>query len=310
LNAPRFDTAAVERVRGQLLSDLRRATTNPGALASLRWWAAAFPNHPYGRPVNGTLESVPHIGVDDLRAYTKRVFARDNLSIAIVGDIDAAGAGAMIDRIFGALPATAQLAPVPSADPQDLGRRIDVHLDVPQASIIFGGAGIGRKDSDFMAAYVVDHILGGGIFSSRLYNEVREKRGLAYSVGDNLVWLKSAAVNLGSTATRANKVAETLDVIDKEIRRMAESGPTAEELRKAKAYLKGSYSLNLDSSRSIAGALLQIQIDDLGIDYIDKRNSLIDAVTLDDAKRVAKRLLDGKMLVSVVGRTQGVATQN
>ncbi|HZS64614.1 MAG TPA: pitrilysin family protein [Xanthobacteraceae bacterium] len=311
LTAPRFDATAVERVRGQLFSDLRRESTNPRALASLRWWAAAFPNHPYGRPVNGTLESVAQIGVEDLRAYIKRVLARDNLKIAIVGDIDAVTAGAMIDRIFGALPAKAELAPVSYAEPQALGRRIDVKLDVPQANIVFGGVGIARKDPDFMAAYVVDHIVGGGTFSSRLYNEVREKRGLAYSVGGSLVWLHNAAVNLGSTATRSNKVGETLQVIDEEIRRMAESGPTAEELKKAKAYLKGSFALNLDTSRSIASALLQIQLDDLGIDYIDKRNALIDAVTLDDAKRVAKRLLDGKMLVSVVGRTQGgLTTQN
>lgn len=310
LTAPRFDADAVERVRGQVLSDLRRETTSPNAIASRRWWAAAFPNHPYGRPLNGTLDSVPHITADELRAFTKHVFARDNLKIAIVGDIDAAAAGAMIDRIFGGLPAKAELAPVPQAEPQNLGQRIVVNLNVPQATIIFGGVGVPRKDPDFMAAYIVDHILGGGSFSSRLYSEVREKRGLAYSVGDSLVWLKSTALNLGETATRADKIAETLQVVDAETRRMAESGPTAEELSKAKAYLKGSYALNLDTSRSIAGALLQIQIDDLGIDYIDRRSAQIDAVTLDEAKRVAKRLLAGKMLVSVVGRTQGLATSN
>jgi zinc protease len=137
---------------------------------------------------------------------------------------------------------------------------------------------------------------------------VREKRGLAYSISDNLVWLKGAALMIGGTATRADRAGETLRVIESEIQRLAESGPTAEELAKAKSYLKGAYSLNLDTSNKIAGALLQIQLDDLGIDYMDRRSALIDAVTLEDTKRVAQRLLKGGMLVTVVGRPQGVTS--
>jgi zinc protease len=159
-----------------------------------------------------------------------------------------------------------------------------------------------------MAAYVVNYILGGGTFSSRLYREVREKRGLAYSIYDSLVWLKGAALMVGGTATRADRTAETLKVIESEIQRLAESGPTEDELTKAKSYLKGAYALNLDTSNKIAGALLQIQLDDLGIDYMDRRGSLIDAVTLEDAKRVARRLLKSDMLVTVVGRPQGVTS--
>lgn len=310
LNAPRFDQQAVERVRGQILSGLRRETTNPNNIASRRWWEAAFPDHPYGRKVNGTLESVPRITADDLRAYAKRVFARDQLKIAMVGDIDAATAGAMVDRVFGAMPARADLRPVPEIRPQALGQRIVVDLDVPQAVVTFGRVGIARKDPDFMAAYIVNYILGGGTFSSRLYREVREKRGLAYSINDSLLWLKSTALMIGGTATRADRTAETLEIIESEIKRLADNGPTEEELRKAKSYLKGSYALNLDTSGKIAGALLQIQIDELGIDYIDRRDALIDAVTLEDAKRVAKRLLDSKMLVTVVGRPEGVTSRN
>jgi zinc protease len=308
LTSPRFDTGDVERIRGQILSGLQRDTTSPNVIASRRWWAAAFPGHPYGREVNGTLESVARIGVDDLRAYIKRVFARDGLKIAIVGNIDAAEAGALVDRIFGTLPAKADLTPVPAAIPQNIGQRIVVDLDVPQAVITFGRRGVFRKDPDFMAAYILDYILGGGTFSSRLYREVREKRGLAYSINDSLVWLKSAALMIGGTATRSDRTAETLTLIESEIQRMAAAGPTEEELGKAKSYLKGSYALNLDTSGKIAGALLQIQLDDLGIDYMDRRNDLIDAVTLEDTKRVARRLLNGGMLVTVVGRPQGVTS--
>ena len=308
LTKPRFEGTDVEIIRSQILSNLRRATTSPTDIASLRWWQTAFADHPYGRPVNGSLESVPTVTADDLKDYTRRVLARANLKIAVVGDIDAEAVKAMLDRVFGALPAEPDLKPVANVAPRGLGRRIVVKLDVPQAVVTFGGAGIARKDPDFMAAYIVNHILGGGAFSSRLYQEVREKRGLAYSVYDSLVWLNHSSLFLGGTATRADRAGETLDVIDKEIRRLAESGPTADELAKAKAYLNGSFALNLDTSSKIAALLVQLQLDGLGIDYFSRRPEMISAVTLDDAKRVAKRLLDGGLLVTVAGRPEGLAS--
>ena len=307
LTAPRFDADEVEINRAQVLSLLRRETTSPSEIASRRWWEAAFAGHPYGRPVYGTFESVPTITADDLRDYTRRVFARENLKVAVVGDIDAEAVKVMLDRVFGALPQKPTLSPVAAASPQGLGRRILIKLDVPQSVVTFGGPGIARKDPDFMAAYIVNHILGGGSFSSRLYQEVREKRGLAYGVYDNLVWLNHAALFMGATATRADRTGETLDVIEKEIHRLAETGPTAEELAEAKAYLKGSFALNLDTSSKIAAMLVQLQLDDLGIDYFSRRSALIDAVTLADARRVAKRLLDNGLLVTVVGRADGLA---
>jgi zinc protease len=308
LSAPRFDAEAVERVRGQVLSSLRRETTNPNSLASRRWWETAFPDHPYGRESKGTLESVPRITADDLRSYVRRTFARNELTISIVGDVDAKTAGALIDRAFAGLPAKNDLKPVASATPRGLGRRIVIHLDVPQAVVTFGGPGIARSDPDFMAGYIVNHILGGGTFSSRLYKEVREKRGLAYGVSDNLFWLRRAAVVLGNTATRADRTGEALSIVERETKRMAEDGPTTDELAAAKAFIKGSYALSLDSSGKIAAQLTQIQIDNLGIDYIRRRGALIDAVTIADAKRVAKRLYSGGMLVTVAGRPKGLSS--
>src|SRR5690606_16398924 len=200
------------------------------------------------------------------------------------------------------------LTPVPAAEPQGLGRRIVIDVDVPQAVVTFGGAGISRSDPDFMAAYIVNHILGGGTFSSRLYREVREKRGLAYGVSDHLIWFRRSSVVLGGTATRADRTGEAIAVIEQEIKRMAEEGPTAEELAKAKSYLKGSYPLSLDTSAKIAAQLVQIQTDNLGIDYIDRRAALIDAVTVADARRAAKRLYGGGLLVTVAGRPVGVTS--
>ena len=305
---PRFDQSDVEVIRAQILSMLRRATTSPTDIANLRWWQVAFADHPYGRPVNGTLESVPTVTIADLKDYTHRVLGRGNLKVAVVGDIDAKTVKVMLDRVFGGLPAQPELKPVPNVSPQGLGRRIVVKVDVPQAVLAFGGPGIARKDPDFMAAYIVNHILGGGAFSSRLYQEVREKRGLAYSVYDSLVWLNHSALFLGGTATRADRAGETLDVIDKEIHRLADEGPTADELAKAKAYLNGSFVLNLDTSSKIAALLVQLQLDGLGIDYFTRRPEMINGVTLEDARRVAKRMLDTGMLVTVAGRPEGIAS--
>jgi zinc protease len=308
LTAPRFDASDVEINRQQVMSMLRRASTSPTEIASRRWWETAFAGHPYGRPVSGTLESVPTITIDDMKALAHRVLARGNLKIAVVGDIDAETLKSLLDRTFGALPAQPELATIANVSPQGLGQRIVVSLDVPQSVVQFGGPGIARKDPDFMAAYIVNHILGGGAFSSRLYQEVREKRGLVYSIYDSLVWLDHTALFLGSTATRADRTSETVELTENEIHRLADDGPTADELAKAKAYLNSSFVLNLDTSSKIAGMLVQLELDDMGIDYFQRRSDMINAVTLDDARRVAKRLLANGLLETVVGKPQGVAS--
>lgn len=310
LTAPRFDAPDVELNRAQIMSLLRRQSTSPGDIANLRWWETAFAGHPYGRPINGTLDTMSSITIPDLKAYVRRVLARDNLKIAVVGDIDADAVKGMLDKVFGSLPAKSELTPIAAVSPQGIGRRVMVNLDVPQTVIDFGGAGIARKDPDFMTAYLVNTILGGGEFFARLYQEVREKRGLVYSVNDNLVWLDHTALYLGSTATRDDRTGQTLDLIEKEIHRLAEEGPTADELAKAKAYLSSSFALNLDTSNKIASLLVQLQVDDLGIDYVTRRPAMIAGITLADARRVAKRLYDGGILETVVGKPAGVASTN
>jgi zinc protease len=302
LTEPRFDAEPIERAHAQILSSIRRESTSPRDIAGRRWWETAFAGHAYGRQLRGTLESVLRIGADELRAYARRVFARDNLKIGVVGDIDAATLGQLLDATFGALPRHADLQAIPTAMPQGLGQAIRVDLDVPQTVVQFGGAGLLRKDPDFMAGVLVNHVLSGGSLTSRLYREVREKRGLAYSVYTTLVPLTHAAVLSGGTATRSDRAEETLEVMSREIGRLAEDGPSEEELAKAKSFLKGAYALNFDSSTKIAGQLVQLQLDDLGIDYVERRQALIDAVSIADAKRVAKRLFAGPLLFAIVGR--------
>src|SRR6266478_1524942 len=257
LTSAHFDHTDVERIRAQVISGLRRDTSNPSALASRKFLEVAFGDHPYGRQSTGTLDSVPKIDAADLKDYVGRVLAKDTLRIAVVGDVEADTLGKLLDQTVGALPAQASLTAIADIVAAKPPQRAFIPLDVPQTVVTCGGPGIKRNDPAFMAGYVVNHILGGGGLSSRLYREVREKRGLAYSVYKSLVWADHSAVFVGNTGTRADRAGETVDAIEKEIRRMAEDGPTQQELDEAKSYLKGSQMLALDTSSKLASALLQ-----------------------------------------------------
>lgn len=302
LNQPRFDAEPVERMKASRLNGLRRAETNPQSIASKAFREAVFAGHPYMRPTDGTLDSMAAIQSEDLKAYHERVFARDNLVIGVVGAISADDLKAMLDKVFGDLPTKATLETVPEATPK-IGDVEHIEFDTPQTNIRLALPGLKRDDPQFFAAYIMNQILGGGSFSSRLYTEVREKRGLAYGVYSYLGTYDHAGfMGLGS-ATRAERAQTTLDVIKAEIKRMAEDGPTPAELKQAKDYIRGSYAIaNLDTSSKIASVLVAIQDADLGLDYIDKRADLIDAVTMEDVKAVAKKLLDTQPTVVTVGR--------
>jgi len=308
LTSPHFDADDVERIRAQIISGLRRDTVSPTSLASRKFLETAFGDHPYGRSSSGTLDSVPTIDVADMKDYFGRVIARDSLRIAVVGDVDADTLGKLLDKTFGGLPAKGNLTPVADIEAAPPPQRAFIPLDVPQTVVMFGGPGIRRHDPKFMAAYVVNHILGGGS-SSRLYKEVREKRGLAYSVYESLLWMDHSALFVANTGTRADRAGETVDAIEKEIRRIAEDGPTRQELDEAKSYLKGSQMLALDTSSKLASTMLQYQLDQLPIDYIERRNALVDAVTLDDAKQAAQRLWGQGLLTVIVGRAPQAAAQ-
>lgn len=298
---PRFDADAVERMKRQIVAGLRREAKDPDAIAGRTWAELAFPDHPYGRPSAGTEESVAALSPDDLRALHGRMLARDTLTVSVVGAIDAERLTALLEETFAALPETADLVPVADVTPLT-GLREAVTLDVPQTAIRLGYPGLQRDDPDFIPGFVMNHILGGGAFSSWLYEEVREKRGLAYSVGSYLVPYDHSGMLMAATGTRSDRAEESLAIIDRQIARMADEGPSAEELAKAKAFLTGSYALRFDTSGKIASQLLGIQMEELGIDYIDKRNDLIEAVTLDDIRRVAARLLkDVEPVVVTVG---------
>jgi zinc protease len=307
VQTPRFDDDAVVRIRQQLLANLAYADKDPDKVALREWYAQAFAGHPYARPSNGTMATVSNITHDDLAAYHKRTFARDNLKVAVVGDITPAQLGKLIDDVFGALPAKADLTPVAKTEPLLGGSQQVIEMGVPQSVAMFGLGAMPRKDPDFMAAFVVNHILGGGGFSAKLMEEVREKRGLAYSVYTYIQPDQHTSILLGSVATKNASMAESLDIIRKELQKMAEQGPTPADLDAAKSYLTGSYALRFDTNSKIAAQLLGLMQEGFGPDYVENRNKMIDAVTLADAKRVAARLLKPEnLIVTIVGRPAGL----
>ena len=307
LTQPRFDAEPLNRARTQMLVGLERAESNPQSVAGRAWSAAAFPGHPYGRPSDGTRESLPTITADELRGFVKQRLGRDNIVVGAVGDIDAGEFARLLDLAFGGLPATTTVASVPEVAPATAEKPIVIRRPLPQSVVLFGEAGLKRADPDWYAATILNYILGGGGFASRLMEEVREKRGLAYGVSTALQPFRAAALHAGSVATRNDAVAESLRLIRAEYAKLRDTGVTEEELANAKAYLTGSFPLQMTTSGRIAGMLVSIQQENLGIDYIDRYKSLIDSVTLADVNRVAKRLLDpDKLLTVIVGQPVGI----
>ncbi len=306
LNKPRFDTDAIERVRSQTVAGLKQEANDPDALAGRAWRRATFPDHPYALQVSGDLESVPAVTRQDIVDLHKKLLSRGILKIAAVGAIDATRLALLIDKVFASLPSETDLLEVPDIEPAVALREI-VDVDVPQTSIRFSLPGISRDDPDYMTAIVVNHILGGSSFSSWLFKEVREERGLAYSVWTHLQNYRKSAIFSGGTSTKNERAAESLAVIEEQIAKLVNEGPSADELEKAKKYLIGSYALRFDTSTKIAGNLVSLQVEDYPVEFLDQRNGLIAAVTLDGVKRVAKRLFDGKkLLVAAAGRPVGM----
>lgn len=308
LTEPRFDPPAVDRIRAELGQLIDGQAQNPDSLSMLAWLHSEFAGHPYERSRYGTKDSIAGITIDDLKAFARTRLGRDRLQIAVVGDITAADLGRLLDRTFGGLPATAAVPVEPPARaPVEDGKVLLVKKPIPQSSIRFGADGIGIHDKDIYAALVLNYILGGSPFTSRLGDEVREKRGLAYTIGTTTLHFDHADLLLGQVGTQNAKAAETIRIIREEWAKLRDRGPTAQEVEDAKTYLNGSYPLGLDSTGDIAERLLGLQQNGFGADYFTERPKRINAVTLADVQRVAKRLLDpAKLSFVVVGDPQGL----
>jgi len=293
VNEPRFDAEPFDRVQTLMVSTVRRQTQEPNAIAGRAFMAAMFGDHPYAKPSGGTEETLEALTADDLQAQKDRIFASDTLTVGVVGAIDAETLAPLLDDVFANLPGQPDLADIPDVTPA-LGERVERTLDTPQTTILFGLPGLKRDDPDYQAAFIMNHILGGGSFTSWLFEEVREKRGLTYGAYSSLSPFEHTGMLSGSASTRADRAEETISVMLEQIERMANEGPTQDELDSAKRFLTGSYALRFDTSAKIAGQLVALKNAGLGIDYFERRNAEIEAVTLEDVKAVAKRLLAGQ----------------
>jgi zinc protease len=310
LTEPRFDQEPVERIRSQIITGIRSREQNPGAIVGRTLFEKLYPDHPYGRPSRGTPESVAAITVDDLKAFVRRRFAKENLIVGVVGDISAERLAGLLDQAFGSLPETAENgASVADVVPVAAGGIEVIRRPIPQSVLMWAMPGIKRNDPEYFAAVLMNRVLGGGSFTSRLYAEVREKRGLAYSVYSAVVPYEHSGIVLGGVGTQNGQLAESLSLIQAEIKKVAREGITAEELDAAKTYTTGAFPLSLTSNARIASMLVTLQVLDLGIDYLERRAGLVNKVTLDDVRSVAGRLLDvDAMSVVVVGDPEGVET--
>ncbi|WP_224703031.1 M16 family metallopeptidase [Devosia aquimaris] len=305
IDNPRFDSNPIDRMRNQLITSITAAAQDPGTEAQLQWGKALYGDHPYARRSQGTIESLNTITADDLRARHQAIFARARLTVGIVGAISADDAKAMLDTLFADLPAEPSLTPVPDVVP-NLGQDLRVDYPLPQASIFMAYPSVPLGDPDYFATMLMTQILGGKSFQSRLTSEVRVKRGLTYSISASMVGFDHSNSLLISTATSADRAPETLKVIQDVVAELAANGPTPEELADAKRYQIGSYPISeLSSSSAIANTLVGLQMKDLGIDYITRRSDLIEAVTIDDVKAVAQKLLTVKPTIMQMGPAQG-----
>lgn len=301
LTAPGFEQASLERIRAGYISAEKRSANNPDSILGKRIRETLFKYHPYGRKQRGTLESLSKITRDDIIVRHQAIFAKDNLFLGVVGAINKEELIIELERTFSNLPDNATLVEIPEIEPV-FGKREHITFESPQTTVSLAMPGLKRNAPDFFAAHIMNHILGGGTFSSWLYEEVREKRGLVYGIGTNLVTLEHTAYMGGGFATKPDQAKEALELTLSEISRMASDGPTQEELDAAKKFVFGTYAIsNLDTSSKIANVLVGLQSSKLGIDYINKRADFINSVSLEDIKVMAKRLLSAPPLVITIG---------
>ncbi|MEP1613113.1 MAG: pitrilysin family protein [Roseobacter sp.] len=305
---PRFDADAIERVREQVISGIKSNEKDPDALASLAMDGIAFGGHPYATSLSGTVESVGGLTRDDLISAHAKVLARDRIYIGAVGDITKEDLAALLDGLLGELPEVG--APMPPVIAVDIPGGITVvPFETPQSVARFAQRGIKQDDPDYFTAVVMNHVLGGGSFESRLMDEVRAKRGLTYGVYSYLAGKDLAEIYIGSVSSANDRIAEAIAVIKDEWVKAATEGLTQEEVANAKTYLTGAYPLRFDGNGPIANIMVGMQMLGLPIDYIATRNERVEAVTVEDVKRVAGELLDPEGLhFVVVGQPEGLET--
>ena len=290
LTNPRFDADAVERVRKSRLTELARLETDPNAVARRAWWQGVFPNHPYGRDPEGTAADTAAITAADLHSAFMRHISKGNLIVSAAGAISAAELAEVLDRIFGELP---ELSKTPAVPPPVLkpSSPLVARLPFPQSACWFGHMGVRPTSPDYLPALVLNHIVGGGTLTSRLFIELREQRGLVYSVRTSLEPLANESLVIGSFATENDKVPTAIDLVRHEWHRLANGDVSETDTDTAKAFLKGAFPVSLDGTSAMAERLLAVQRLGLDMDHLTAWNSKVDAVTAEGVRDLARRLM-------------------
>lgn len=303
---PRYDEGPFERFLREQEVGLRTRETNQNFLAGRALADAHYPDHPFAREI--TAETLEALTPELVRAHMRTLMTRDRLIVTAVGAVTPEELAPMIDNVAAGLPETGAIDPVPPVVlPEVAPEPIIVPLPQPQTLVRFTAAGIDRNHPDFFPAFVLNHTFGGGGFGSRLMQSLRVERGLTYGINTSLSPNPSFLSWSGGGQTKNESVGEFIEGIRAEMQAFIEEGVTADELSDAKAFLIGSYPLGFDSNAKIAGQMMSVRQEELGIDYFDRRNALIDAVTLEDVNRVAARYLaPGRFTFVLVGEPEGL----
>lgn len=299
ITKPKFNDNDYSRIKSETLTVLSKEDESEGAVAQKTFEKIMFGTHAYSKHKVGSISSVEKITPADLHEYVQNNFGKDNMLISIVGDVDEAGAKTILEKLTQNMPEKSKNADLPLFGTYAPGGVTDVKMDNPQTYVMFGEQGLARGDKDYYAAYILNHILGGEGFSARLMTEVREKNGLAYSVGTDLENSDKADLYLGVVSSKNQTVDQAINIIKQEFKKISDNGITAAELKDAKDFITGSFGLNLDKNENLAAFLISMQIYHLGPDYLNKRNDYFKSVKVDQVNAVAKRLVRPESLVFI-----------
>ena len=295
-----FPQAEIDRQKQAIIASIRAAEEEPGIVAAKAFAAALFPDSPYGRPVEGNEASVKALQQKSLRDFFARNYRPNRSIIAVVGDVSEqeiakALNGALRNWAKGE-PSGQELVPAKIGE----SKVLRINKDLTQANIILGHNGVARGNPDYYALQVMNYVLGGGGFSSRAMDSIRNERGLAYSVYSYFAAEKSHGVFEFIMQTKNETAVEAIRIATEEMRHVREQPVTEQELNDAKDYLIGSFPLRFDTNRKVAGFLSQVEYFKLGLDYPDRYADLIRKVTRDDVQRVAKQYLQPERLITVI----------
>lgn len=300
LREPTFPPEEVSRIRTEVLGELKASDDNPHMVAQRAFRKATFGNAPYGHPVDGTPEAVKRLSREDVVAFHRREIVPGRTLCAMVGDVSVERMREVATRLLGGWEAAGTPAAEPSPAPTPPARTVLVDMPVTQANIAIGQIGVARSSPDYFPILLMNHVLGGGGFTSRLMQKIRTEGGLAYGVSSSFASTRLPGPFQVVLQTKVASVAEAIRLVRGEIRRLHDEGATAEELEAAKDFLTGNFALRLDSSSKLAGFLAQVQYFGLGDDYVARYAERVRAVTVADVRRVAVEHLHPDALVEVV----------